>query len=120
MPKGKAKEATKKQPVQRWTARKWAESKGEKYVRALTAAGPGFAKRIMTAHAAIQKQGEITNRIARLKAQLEKLEGSVGNGQAELEMEECEKILIGIVNTLPGIPAKAAKPVEEPVGAATE
>lgn len=120
MPRGKAKEMPKKQVIERWTARKWAEAKGEKYVRALAAAGPDFAKRIVTAHAAIQKQGEITNRIARLKAQLEKLEGSVGNGQAELEMEECEKILIGIVNTLPDIPAKAAKPVEEPVGAATE
>jgi hypothetical protein len=113
MPKGKAKEVKSKIPANRWTARKWAESKGEKYVRALAAAGPDFAKRISNAHAAIQKRTETADRIMRLRKQLERLEGSSVGLKAVTEMEECEKILISIVNALPDIPVKE-KPIKEP------
>ena len=113
MPRGKAKEVKSRIAANRWTARKWAESKGEKYVRALAAAGPDFAKRISNAHAAIQKQEEIINRIDRLKATLAQLEKTlVGSPNGERGMEECEKIIISIVNALPDIPVRE-KPVKE-------
>jgi hypothetical protein len=117
MPRGRPKKPVRdpnRPVVQRWTTRKWAEhlAKG-KGVRALVAAGPDFTKRVMKAYAAIQKGTEITQRIARLKSQLARLEG-MGDGEpARLEMEDCEKVLISIANTLPDVSVKA-KPPEKP------
>lgn len=118
MPRGRPKKEVKPRDpskvVQRWTPKKWAEEKyGEKGARAILAAGADFSKRVTKAHADIQKERELEGRILRTRTLLEKLTAARMTGNKLMDMEECEKILTGIVNTLPEVVEKP-KPEPEP------
>jgi hypothetical protein len=127
MPKGKKKKEVKdsgKPPIYRWSAKKWAGEHGEKWMRALEAAGPDFTSRLQQAHAMLTKDEQIGKRIKRLEESLEdvkvKATADPNFGMGLGEMAECEKILAGIVQALPSIVVKEKPMAEEPRGESVE
>jgi hypothetical protein len=127
MPKGKKKKEVRdpsKPAIHRWSAKKWASEHGEKWTRALEAAGPDFTFRLMQAHSMLVMERQLEKRIKRLEESLEDLKvkatADPDFGRGIVEMDACEKILAGIVQALPNVTVKEKPKAEEPRGEPVE
>lgn len=90
-----------KRVVNRISAKKWAEAKGEKFVRALEAKGPELADRLEVALRAQRDADEYASRVLRLETDLKQ---AVVNRDESLaaakDAKACEAELQKVVDTL--------------------